>query len=55
MTPARLARLTRRHRPGVATEHGMYVTVEYLLWRDQLRRWRWVQTDYGTYVQVEDK
>jgi hypothetical protein len=54
MTHERLAQLTRRNKP-IPTEHGMYVTVEYLLWRDQLRRWRWLQTDHGTYVQVEDK
>lgn len=52
VTPARLAKLTRRNRPGVETEHGMYVTVEYLLWRDQLRRWMWVGNEA---VQVEDK
>jgi len=55
MTPAKLARVTLRNRLGVETQHGMYVTVEFLLWRDQLRRWKWIQTDHGTYVQVEDK
>lgn|GEM_PF-5140459 len=55
MSPARLAKLTRRNRPGVETEHGMYVTVEYLMWRDERRHWKWIQTDHGTYVQVEDK
>jgi len=54
MSPARLAKLTRRNRP-IATEHGMYVTVEYLLWRDQLRRWKWIMDSHGAYVQVEDK
>jgi hypothetical protein len=33
----------------------MYVTVEYLMWRDERRHWKWIQTDHGTYVQVEDK
>jgi hypothetical protein len=55
MSPQDLVLLTRRNRPGVETEHGMYVTVEYLLWRDQLRRWKWAMDSYGTYAQVEDK
>ena len=54
MSPRKLAKLTRRNRT-IATEHGMYVTVEYLLWRDQLRRWKWVMDSYGSYVHVEDK
>lgn len=33
----------------------MYVTVEYMLWRNARRQWKWIQTDHGTYVQVEDK
>lgn len=24
-------------------------------WRDEVRKWKFVQTEYGTYVQVEDK
>lgn len=23
-------------------------------WRDRIRKWKWVQSGYGTYVQVED-
>lgn len=55
MSPAKLAELLRRHRPGVATQDGMYVTVEFELWRDEMRRWKWVMDSYGTYCQVEDK
>jgi hypothetical protein len=57
MSPAKLARLLYRHTGayGIRTEHGMYKTAEYLAWRDTPRNWKWIQTDHGTYVQVEDK
>lgn len=54
MTPAKLRRLVKRHSQA-STEHGMRVTVEYMLWRDERRLWKWIMTDHGTYVQVEDK
>lgn len=55
MKPAKLAKLMSRHRHGVDTQDGMYVTVEFELWRDTPRKWKFVTTDTGGYAQVEDK
>ena len=35
-------------------EARMACTKNFERWRDRKRNWKWVQTGYGTYVQVED-
>lgn len=42
--------------PRMTAEEARAVCVSnFTAWRDVPRKWKWIQSAYGTYVQVEDK
>jgi hypothetical protein len=42
-------------RDMTAAEARAVCVKNYTAWRDQKRKWKWIQSDSGNYVQVEDK
>lgn len=51
--PDQLEAVMRKHRCGL--EEARQICAEnFKYFRDRKRNWKWIQTGYGTYVQVED-
>lgn len=45
----------KKHKRFTAAEAVTYCQLNHAEWRDRIRKWKWIQSEYGTYVQVEDR
>lgn len=45
----------KKHRHLTAAEAVTVCQLNHAEWRDRVRKWKWIQSGYGTYVQVEDR
>lgn len=45
----------KKNRQMTAAEARVMCQQNHATWRDEIRKWKWMQTGYGTYVQVEDR